>query len=609
VSLPTVVFLVPACACALSWLGLGRLVPGRLLPEDPLLCLLTRTAAGATVLGLAAYALGRAHAYWSPLLVSVTILLALAGAPALRRARLGRLRLGSPAERALALLLAAALALDLVAASAPPTSADALKYHLALPSLWLRAGSIGDVFSVWESFNPFGIEMLYGQGLALGGGPCASAVGGILAVLAAAAVYGLGRELGAGTRLAGLAAAALLVLEGVFTWSATSVFVELGLTFFVVLAAWYALRFSRRGAARDLVWAGAMAGAAAGTKYVGLQAWVLVAPLALLALRRRHLRAAAGALGAAALLGGPWYLKNAIVAGNPVYPLGGGGKWWTADSQRMLDELGAAYGVHAGLARILVLPVDLLAHGNAFDRGQYVGTAIFVAALLALAVARTRAAVVLVASAFLYAVAWWYLSPQARFLLPALAILAAVGGPAVAAIARRGRIGTAVLVLGGLGVAADWAAPSVALTRRALPVAVGAVSQAAYVERETGTYRALRAASGRARGTLALAGYPFSYYVGGPAVVLGDPEFAPDVATATFRARLRADSVRFLLAAGDAAGSLPALRGCLAPVARYRARLVTSRSLGTSVPLSFTLYRLRRACAARAAPAVGPQRA
>jgi hypothetical protein len=596
-SLPTLVFLAPAAVCALSWLGIGRLVPRRLLPDDLLLRVLTRFAVGATTFALVTYALGRAHAYWRPLLVAITVGGALAALPSLWYARRSlRIGLESRAERIAAALVGAALALDLVAASAPPTSADALKYHLALPKLWLQTGAVGDAFSVWESFNPFSVEMLYGQGLAVAGGEAASAVGALIGVGAVAAIYGLGRELGRGSRLAGLAAAGLFALQGIVTWTATSVFVELGLTSYAVLGVWYALRFFRGGAAGDLAWAGVMGGCAAGTKYVGLQALLLPALLVLAGLRRRDLRVLAGALALTAVSGGGWYLKNALVTGNPVYPLYGFGKEWTPALGHALDALGHAYGVGHSVLRLAVFPAELYLHGGAFDRGQYVGPAIFVGAALALVLVRTRETFLLLGSVVLFAISWWYLSAQARFLLPALAILAALGGPAVVALYRRGRNGVVAVAIGTVAVAAVWIVPSVTLTRRAIPVVFGATSRRAYIERETGTYNAIRDAGGRSSGVLAFAGYFFPYYASGQGISLTPPEFAVDVPAHVFVARLHAERVRYVFSQGDGPPPLPQLRGCLEPVALYHARLVTSRSLGTSVPMDFRLYRLRPPC-------------
>ena len=57
----------------------------------------------------------------------------------------------------------AALALDLVASTAPPTSPDALRYHLGLPKQWLVDGRIEDSFWRYESFNPLGTAVLFAQ--------------------------------------------------------------------------------------------------------------------------------------------------------------------------------------------------------------------------------------------------------------------------------------------------------------------------------------------------------------------------------------------------------------------------------------------------------------
>src|SRR5438132_6597 len=144
---------------------------------------------------LALLALGRVDLFDRRLLIVLTCIAAIPGALALRTLRWPAL--GDRLARVLLLAVAAALVLDLVAATAPPTSADALKYHLALPKLWLQTGSIGDPFWRWEGFGPSGVEMLYTQGLALGGGSTAAALHAFLRVLCALAVYGLAREMAA----------------------------------------------------------------------------------------------------------------------------------------------------------------------------------------------------------------------------------------------------------------------------------------------------------------------------------------------------------------------------------------------------------------------------
>jgi hypothetical protein len=576
---PTILLLAPAALCALSWVGIGSLLPERWLPAEELLGGLTRIAFGSTAWSLALLALGRVGLFDRWLIVTLTCLAAVPGALAMRRVRWGRL--GDRLSRVLLLAVAAALVLDLVAASAPPTSADALKYHLALPKLWLQTGSVGDPFWRWEGFSPSGVEMLFAQGLALGGGSVAAALHAVLAVLCALAVYGLGRELGG--PLAGAAAAFLFVLQGIVTWEATSAFIELGLTFYAVLAVWHLVR----GAP---AWAGFCAGAALGTKYLGLSVALLV--LVGLAVRRRprELALAGGTMLAA---GGAWYLKNLIVTGNPVYPLVFGGKWLTPLTRQQVHDSLHQYGLHEGLWRLPLLPIDLLVHGGAFDRGRYVGTAIFLLAVLALWTHRTRVVLFLWLGALAFVAIWWEESPQARFLLPALAVLAAVGGAGAAPWLQASGVRRVATVAVLAAAAAVWLVSSVALTRRLLPVTVGAESHAAFIQRLTGTYDALVAARARAGpGTIGVAGYDSTFNVPGRAISLALPEFDPSLSRTAYLARLASLHVRAILSSAGQVPELAPVRGCLRRTAVYHARFVTSRSLGHSVPYDLVLYSL-----------------
>ncbi len=590
-SLPLVVHLVPAAVCGLSWLGAGAAVPSRFLPQDSLLRGTTRAAAGMTAVAVALYLIGRAGLFERWFVLAFTVVLAAIGAVAVlrswRRPALpaGRLWRGLVGVTALALLL------DLVAATAPPSSADALRYHLAVPELWLEQGRVSDVFWLWESFSPFGIEMLYAQGLALAGGSTASAVGALLTVAAAVAVYGLARELAGGNHLAAAAAAGLFTLQGLVTWEATSVFVEVGLAFFVALACWHVVRYLRAPAAEPALWFGFAAGAAAGTKYVGLAiaevAFCFLTFGALLARRPRDLALASAAAFAA---GGAWYVKNLVVTGNPFYPLFFGGKWWTDAGDHMLDALGGAYGTGGPFPRLVFLPIDLLLHGGEFDRGEYVGTAVFVFALAALAL-RIPGARAVWLGVLAYLVLWWTLSAQARFLVPALGVLAAIGGVAAAAALGRGRLWRAAALAVGVGGLLHWAVPSVVLTRQLLPSAAGLESRAEAAERLTGTYEALHAiARDAAPGTVAFAGYRQTYHYPGPAIQLGAAEFSSDLPRAPYLARLRREGVSTAVVAGD----LPAqTAGCVERLGEYQARAVLSRSRSESVPLELVAYRLR----------------
>ena len=243
----------------------------------------------------------------------------------------------------------------------------------------------------------------------------------------------------------------------------------------------------------------------------------------------------------------------------------------------------------------MILPVDLLVHGGAFDRGRYVGTAIFLCGAIALWTRRTSLTAVLLGGVFLYIVAWHAQSPQARFLLPALAVLAAVGGAGVEPLLQAGGARRLVLLAVLGGSAAVWLGASGALTRQLLPPALGLQSRSAALQKLTGTYDAFLAARRRAGpGTVGLVDYRFSFNFPGRALSLDVPEFTPLLPRSVYLARLRSLGVRALLVGGyDAVPpELGPIRPCLKRTAVYHARFVTSRSLGRSTPFDLVLYRL-----------------
>jgi hypothetical protein len=302
------------------------------------------------------------------------------------------------------------------------------------------------------------------------------------------------------------------------------------------------------------------------------------------------------AVGAGLVVAVAWYVRNAVSTGNPFYPVEFGGARWTSGAQRDFDQIDQAYGLHQTILRLPLLPYDLLAHSDAFDRGRYVGTAIFLFALLVPFARNRRPALLVCAGAVVFLVGWFELSQQARFLLPGLGALAAVGGAGVAGLLRRRpRLAPAVgAVL--LAVTVAWAASSVALTRWLLPATIGAQSRAHVLQRLTGTYDAYRAIHAAYPGGIALVDYPFPFNYPGPAIQLDVPDFASDVPRDLWFARLRSLGVRYVVAAtfDGSAPDLARVRACLDRLATFRARYVLSRSRGTTRPLDLQLYAVRR---------------
>ena len=207
-----------------------------------------------------------------------------------------------------------------------------------------------------------------------------------------------------------------------------------------------------------LMLAGYLAGSAAATKYPGLlfvvlplAAWSLLAgirPLAgvaagangcdsvspgghagLAAAGSHPLRTAGGRLAifvaAAALACGPWLAKNAVLAGNPTYPLlyeVFGGKSWTAEKNDRWNRVHRPHDFSPSALAASLVQVGLAS--------EWLSPLVLPLAALALAVRRHRAMVVRLWVLFGYVIAAWWLSTHRidRFWIPALPLLCLAAG-------------------------------------------------------------------------------------------------------------------------------------------------------------------------------------
>src|SRR5581483_11386540 len=194
------------------------------------------------------------------------------------------------------------------------------------PKLWLGAHRMFPIWWDWPTFQPFATEMHFAYAQALWSGASAIVVGAGFAGFSAVCVYGFTRELAG--RAAAVVAALLWTAQGMFLWEATGGFVELVLSAFLLLAFWHLVVHLRRPRVLDAALAGAALGLAASVKVEAL----LFAPALLAGLLARRGRAVAVAAAAASgfAVAFPWYLRNWIWTGNPIYPLAFGGKNWDA---------------------------------------------------------------------------------------------------------------------------------------------------------------------------------------------------------------------------------------------------------------------------------------
>jgi 4-amino-4-deoxy-L-arabinose transferase-like glycosyltransferase len=326
----------------------------------------------------------------------------------------------------------------------PPTAFDETLYHLPYAKAFAANAGLPFLETLRFPVAPQLAEIFCGALLLLAGDVAAHLPS---ALAFAAAALALASWIGARNPLAAGGAAALWLGNPLTAWLGGTAYVDLPLTLFGVLAWTWWDRWRQRGGTSRLALAGAFAGFAAATKYNGLLIVALLsAATAIVAVRRRDAAPLAKFLAIALLALAPWYARNFLQTGNPVFPLlpdlFGQNAWMTRDDLSIWQSgprniPASVSGYAASRARETVLhPLRLLewpwtaayrpsAFGGQPTLSPLLPLLIFLAAVGGLAERRMRGALGFAGALFLTTTAH-----DPRLLLPAIALLegaAAVG--------------------------------------------------------------------------------------------------------------------------------------------------------------------------------------
>jgi len=379
---------------------------------------------------------------------------------------------------------------------------DALAYHLAFPKLYLQAGRMVELPFMHQSYFPPLQDMLYLLGLGYGSEPMAKVMHWAMGVLAALGAAGFVQRQGG----SGAWAAALILGAPAFLWQMFSAYADLATALYAALAM-FALAHAVRERRSDGLWlSGMLMGFALATKYTALVAWGVWGLVGLVGLWRAHATRAIRTLilsGLFALaIGSPWYLRNFLWTGNPVYPFAYeifGGKNWSqaqADAYRN-DQL--KFGMGREPSMLLLAPWNLAAYPAPFADpiGARVGERVFLLPSLGVGALALPSLWLtggwasgtgsLMGFVLLNLVGWFYLMQQIRYLLLVLPVLAGAGLTAVHRAAVWARESYAALLLLQAGFTL-WLMGSVYLP--ALPLAVQ--DRDAYLSRRLQIYPAIR---------------------------------------------------------------------------------------------------------------------
>lgn len=432
--------------------GLRLLSFLRLDWESQIERLLCAAALGMGALAYTVLALALTGMLWRPLLWLLLGLFALISGREAREvlALLGQgwrwtdaaLREKRPAAWALlvAMLLTAITGSAVLMALTPPHEADSLVYHLYGPRIFLETGALTPLPFRDRLFFPMTVELFYLIPMSLGSDITPKLLHFASGLLLAASVAAFAHRMYGGR--AGFLALAVLgtvpLLGAVASWP----YIDLTWSFFQTWSLFTFVRWWSAGSVRWLVLAGLLLGLALGSKYLALQALLVLIPLlAWGALRRprpaQDLIAAGLALGLPAMaVALPWYLKNALLTGNPLFPFYG--SLFTAglnlssallDNQALRDG-NASVGLGHGLLDYLFLPVNVFLHHTAFTYGHLptVFSPMFLLIPLGmLAGAGWRTAPLAVFAALLF-VLWAVGVQEARYYLPGALVLAVMTG-------------------------------------------------------------------------------------------------------------------------------------------------------------------------------------
>ncbi len=359
------------------------------------------------------------------------------------RLRPGRLRPGISPLGYIAVLPLFALALY------PPIGFDATVYHLPYADAFVEAGGLEFLADLRFPVFPQVGEMGFVLGFFLSGDVAAKLTQLLAILLTAGLLFDWGMLYG---RRTGTWAMALWLGNPLIVWLGTSAYVDATLALFVTAALSSWERWARDGNRGWLWLAGAFAGLAAGTKYLGL---FFVCALGVLTafrfLKSRDLRPFVALAAVALAVLAPWYLRIVYHTGNPVFPfyapIFGSSEWASLHDQTLLGAGGESGAggfwavVGSQVSRITdgLFFLALVPWTAVFDRGVFHWQAplspyylllVPLCAPVALLERHTRRLVVLVA---VYGLFWLTTVRDLRFLvavMPALnvALVAALAG-------------------------------------------------------------------------------------------------------------------------------------------------------------------------------------
>ena len=390
--------------------------------------------------------------------------------------------------------------LNMVVATAPPTSADALLHHLTAPKIYIAEHGIVNMPSLQLMTEaPMSVNMLYLYGLELRNGKLSQAIAWYLGFLASLAVFLIASRLI--SKEAGIMAATLFVTLPIFSVFNVRAYVDIPLAFFALLATSLFLEWVEKVQMHSAILTGLFLGMAVSAKNIGMLVGAALAITTVLMLMRMQPQARAkffaqaitAGLVAAALLS-PWLIKSFINTGNPLHPFlyqHFGGTYWNSGLGRILLEFHKSQGIGFSLLSLIAFPYQMTVNPSLFaDTAGITPTFLgFLPLLLLLRKRIPKPVLALLIFAAALVVLQFFTAQQTRYMFVVWAIMSVITAYIVFSFRTEKLVQAglyAFVVLGLLVNAALWAAANL----DDLPVALGTQPEQEYLSKKVPTYAA-----------------------------------------------------------------------------------------------------------------------
>jgi len=258
----------------------------------------------------------------------------------------------------------------------PPLHFDDIMYHLPhAKNIVIHHGLNLNPYLRYPLF-PQNFEILYAFLLLFYDDIATHLIHASSAVITAIGVYSLGTL--TSSKKIGVVGAAIFLSSPLVQILMQTAYIDLGLTMFVFLGFYCMALWIHTKNINWLYLAGFATGMAAGTKYTALMYVLLYAVW--IAYEGRNIRYVITFICLVIVFGSPWYIRNFILSGNPVFPFGEGifgysWLWDRNDTLHQYHDLLKAHGTPRTILSFLILPWNLVMHQEKFmdDGGISIG--------------------------------------------------------------------------------------------------------------------------------------------------------------------------------------------------------------------------------------------